>query len=92
MTTRAPAVPETRTLPSANTEDGRALARAYDAFDRGDFREARALAKTLTKVIDVDVRRSAESLVEKLGIDPIAVAVWAVCFGFFVWTAVRYLS
>jgi hypothetical protein len=81
-----------RVLPSQGTEDGALLARAYAAFDRGDFREARSLASTLAKVTDVDVRRSAIELGARLGVDPIAVSVWAVCFGFFVITAVRYLS
>lgn len=84
--------PEPRVLPSQDTDDGKALARAYAAFDRGDFGEARALAKGLTKVIDVEVRRAAEALLGRLGVDPLAVAVWATCFAFFVWTAVRYLS
>ena len=81
-----------RVLPAEGTEDGALLARAYAAFDRGDFREARALTDTLSKVTDVSVRRSAAELAARLGVDPIAVAVWSVCFGFFVLTAFRYLS
>lgn len=68
------------------------LEAAQRAFDHGDFREARRLARPLASDGDEKVRSAAHTLLERTSIDPLIAWLSGACLLFFalvIWLSLR---
>jgi hypothetical protein len=66
-------------LPGAGTPDGDKLRKAVRAFEVGDYALVRTLTDELGRCDEPAIRKSAAALRDRIGIDPIQIAVIAAC-------------
>ncbi len=68
------------------------LAEAWKAYERGDFRRARAIARASAGAADPSAADTAEDLLRRTGLDPAQFLVLTTCALFFAWAVWRYAS
>jgi len=61
---------------------------AHRAFERGDFAEARKLARAMKASGDPAARQAADHLLAKMGFDPLIIGVTATCLAGFALIAI----
>lgn len=66
-------------LPGAGTPEGDELRDAWAAFEVGDYRKARELATRLEKSDDADVRKKANEILGRTGVDQVQIAFLVAC-------------
>jgi hypothetical protein len=67
------------------------LAAAQLAFERGDFKRVRELTARLSQSSQPEIVVAARTLQERVGVDPMQVAVIVVCALFFLWIVYIYV-
>ncbi len=81
--------PEHKAVPGAGTPEGDKLRSALRAFDGGDYRAVRALARELAQAEDPEVVQMAQDLSRRVAVDPVLVAVLLACAA--LWLVVTYI-
>lgn len=76
---------------SEATTDEQRLEEAQKAFDLGNYERMRILADALAKSETPEIREKASTLQQRIGIDPMQIAVIVGCSVFFLLIAYTYV-